>query len=993
MTTTKKVAKGSVSKKPAVKKTAVLKSKKPASPKAVVKKSTPKVKKTTVLKTKKTASLKKKKTLTPKSKVTEIKSKVQIKNNTKKSASQKSNTKSGSKIENDSKTSFEEKINKFSFMQQGIGDEVERPVATKKPRSVLPAVAKVPMVLVALSATRFPMNIDTFAIQTARIGGVALVMLGAFFTLNFAQYIGSDAVMSSVQNSSNIATISGTLSGTDEGVLAKEPVSEPITEPTVELSPEPTAVIDISTSEPLSGAVHIKIKTTQAETVKLYALYKENDNQEVHLGRAQSSDADVWEFSWDTLKENANGPIYHDGNYEVVAYVANTEGRVFEFSSDSYYLLENNPISQSDTVSVESSGSSIDLDTSTSSNSETVTSDTSTSSNSETVTSDTSFGEDMTLRLSQESPVSKSVKLEIELADARQVKVYVKQEGVATYTFLSNAYQDGDLWRFLIDTTKYINGSYALKVQVVSTDSQTATKIRKFVIENDVSEETEPITVADGTKDVVDESLIDPDIALEVKGDRPLSGVAEIRVEVESAEFIELYVRGKLSGTKKFISLAKKLAPDSDKWSYYWDTTNTPNGEYLLTARVKNETGLYTSESVSLKIFNNTVFSSDKEDGEGIEESTAAITGVVNATRKTEFIKETVNNPDTVTVIEGDNQSEAEALTIEVENEVKNLLSEYREDLDTLFGHLASAIRAGDKSEIDHVKKRIDEFRAKILKSEALEGKTDKLIERINIRLEDSIAHVQKAVEKTEKIVTERIGEKITKDSDKDGITDYDEVEIYGTDPLVADSDGDGFADGAEILSGFNPKDPVAEAVVVFESPEEKGIVRSDILAVHSVETAEPELTVEPDGNDVEAFISGKGLPNSYVTLYIFSTPIVLTVKTDRDGSWNYRFDKELENGEHTVYVGMTDNTGRIVAKSNPFTFVKEAQAFASVDPDVVAASSVGASDDSLLSGYMMYLVLSISVVSIGLVLILLGLHLDNRRQQIAIMTKEPEMA
>jgi len=36
-------------------------------------------------------------------------------------------------------------------------------------------------------------------------------------------------------------------------------------------------------------------------------------------------------------------------------------------------------------------------------------------------------------------------------------------------------------------------------------------------------------------------------------------------------------------------------------------------------------------------------------------------------------------------------------------------------------------------------------------------------------------------------------------DSDSDGLTDYEETEIYGTDPKNKDSDGDGFSDGDEV--------------------------------------------------------------------------------------------------------------------------------------------------------------------------------------------------
>ncbi len=42
-------------------------------------------------------------------------------------------------------------------------------------------------------------------------------------------------------------------------------------------------------------------------------------------------------------------------------------------------------------------------------------------------------------------------------------------------------------------------------------------------------------------------------------------------------------------------------------------------------------------------------------------------------------------------------------------------------------------------------------------------------------------------------------------DSDRDGLTDRQEIEIYKTDPLVADTDGDTFNDGEEVRQFFNP--------------------------------------------------------------------------------------------------------------------------------------------------------------------------------------------
>lgn len=46
---------------------------------------------------------------------------------------------------------------------------------------------------------------------------------------------------------------------------------------------------------------------------------------------------------------------------------------------------------------------------------------------------------------------------------------------------------------------------------------------------------------------------------------------------------------------------------------------------------------------------------------------------------------------------------------------------------------------------------------------------------------------------------------KFATDSDADGLTDRDEVKVFGTQPDNADTDGDSFPDGQEVLNGYNP--------------------------------------------------------------------------------------------------------------------------------------------------------------------------------------------
>jgi hypothetical protein len=45
-----------------------------------------------------------------------------------------------------------------------------------------------------------------------------------------------------------------------------------------------------------------------------------------------------------------------------------------------------------------------------------------------------------------------------------------------------------------------------------------------------------------------------------------------------------------------------------------------------------------------------------------------------------------------------------------------------------------------------------------------------------------------------------------TMDTDKDGITDGEETDIYKTDPNNPDTDGDGHSDSEEVRAGYDPK-------------------------------------------------------------------------------------------------------------------------------------------------------------------------------------------
>lgn len=89
-------------------------------------------------------------------------------------------------------------------------------------------------------------------------------------------------------------------------------------------------------------------------------------------------------------------------------------------------------------------------------------------------------------------------------------------------------------------------------------------------------------------------------------------------------------------------------------------------------------------------------------------------------------------------------------------------------------------------------------------------------------------------------------------DSDSDGLTDIEEQMIYGTDPRLPDTDGDGFLDGNEVFHLYNPT----------------GIAPGTLLAAGLAALYEPLVAVS-------------GIPSLYTVLY----PKVWSVTVPPEGS------------------------------------------------------------------------------------------------------------
>jgi len=169
----------------------------------------------------------------------------------------------------------------------------------------------------------------------------------------------------------------------------------------------------------------------------------------------------------------------------------------------------------------------------------------------------------------------------------------------------------------------------------------------------------------------------------------------------------------------------------------------------------------------------------------------------------------------------------------------------------------------------------------------------------------------------------------------------------------------------------------IAEPVVIAEknlvaenNPKVSGQVNTglkiDSVAMENNNIAKKSITLK-----------GKSEPNAIITIYIFSNdPIVITIKADENGNWNYELDKELANGQHEAYVAVIDEVGKIVSKSEPIAFVKTAQA-----ASVIPVSELSANQSPMENSSAQYILMAIGIMSVCLVLALIAIGFLTYKQ------------
>lgn len=121
------------------------------------------------------------------------------------------------------------------------------------------------------------------------------------------------------------------------------------------------------------------------------------------------------------------------------------------------------------------------------------------------------------------------------------------------------------------------------------------------------------------------------------------------------------------------------------------------------------------------------------------------------------------------------------------------------------------------------------------------------------------------------KTVTATIGQDGA-DPDSDGLTTYQEIVVYLSNPAIADTDGDGFADGYEVTRGFSPtsdaSSPDSQMVIYTAVEIEFGAGLGHTYRVESSTDLQTWLPVESaiqgTGGQVSRLYSTRSVPHRY---------------------------------------------------------------------------------------------------------------------------------
>ena len=542
------------------------------------------------------------------------------------------------------------------------------------------------------------------------------------------------------------------------------------------------------------------------------------------------------------------------------------------------------------------------------------------------------------------SRLEKTVEVRLVVRGASSVEIDLHRLGSSVPIYLGMANNKGDnQWVFSWNTNLTPNGLYKLYAQIVSSQGKYKSQEISLSIANKINIQREK--------------------AQEKKA----------KQEITQAQNTIKNVTRDINKTKEAIS--QKITKTIDESVNKAQATTSQLGNQPVITKIK-QSKEKSQQEVAAKI-NNIVQNLEKSQ-QVKSEIQANLADKATIEKQAAKVKKEIDSLKKAKIPQVNKKTIAE-----IQQEKEAILHNYLSKRDKIVEKINNL-----SNQLDKIEKKKKQAKKEIVQSavspiETIQ-KVSKNPEEV-VRAKQEIAvQVQKSLEELEKTVAQKEKQKIaskkliSKDSDGDGLTDAQEVEMH-TDPFNPDTDGDGFLDGAEVAAGSDPLNPSPAAKIVYQDPRK---VQPKMENVFQVTRA--ELIVKPKAKTKEIKFEGKGLPNTFVTLYIFSSPIIVVTKTDAQGNWVYTLDKPLSPGEHKVYIALTDNKGKIIARSESFNFVNTSGGIIQLIPEVWAKEN-GANAQELISPFKAiqksFIILTLIIVVFGVIIALVVIGLLTRKK------------
>jgi len=475
----------------------------------------------------------------------------------------------------------------------------------------------------------------------------------------------------------------------------------------------------------------------------------------------------------------------------------------------------------------------------------------------------------------------------------------------------------------------------------------------------------------------------------------------EVQVVVFDADEVLLYLDGGMLPAS--LNLGRAVYQGDGVWIYDLDLDRRPlpNGNYKIYARITKDGLIFDSNPADLavdiknKVDNDRVAAIKKiiqETNLRIEINTRAIDQAIqkaidSIAAKTGASPAVADNIARVAEITRDIQRLNRSLTEDILERQKDYESvrTREEQVAAISENTIASIKQEKINELNDLKTRVKELdknisdlqeqvqqkenaRAALADSiVSLAGDQDKAMVLKNLKdLEDEISKQEMDTMAKQLI--------LARDIDNDGASDAQEI-LTGTDPTNPDTDGDGALDGDEIVHGYDPLVVGEFARVNYADPRTVAPRQADVYRVEKISA----ITLAD--NTVGFRLEGCGLPDSYVTVFIYSVPVIGMVKADSAGAWIYDVHQPLSDGQHSAYAALVNSDGSLAARSEQFVFVKSGTA--AVQKFTNPEAEIKISADDLKNNFSIYLALMV-LLSLAIALLVIGFVARSREEESA---------